>query len=55
MTDTVVVDKPARKRRATAKAKKPETCRKTLVTAVAALLIAVVDLFATVKMGIKLF
>lgn len=55
MSDTETVPKPARKRRATAKAKKPETCRKTLVTAVAALLIAVVDLYATVKTGIKLF
>ena len=55
MTETEAVAKPVRRRRASTRTKKPETCRKTLVTAVAALLIAVVDLFATVKMGIKFF
>ena len=55
MSDTDIVVKPERKRRASTRAKKPEACRKTLVTAVAALLVAAIDLFATVKMGIKLF
>lgn len=50
-----VTEAPKARRKRSPSKRKPETGRKTLATAIVALIVAAADLFLTVRLGIKLF